>query len=257
MQTQQPHRIRCSEIWGGNHGDELAVETSGIRACLFSRPCDGGKGGDIYYFSVCGSDSLTRIAIADVVGHGEAVSDTSSWLYDSLAARMNSADGNAVLSDLNKASADKGLKAMSTATIAAFYRADSHLYFSYAGHHELLFLPNGESTWRLLVPSEAEGVVGLPLGVMEDCEFQQQRIAASTGDRLFLYTDGLIEAMNESGEEFGVERLLGILNEHGRNKLTEVRQAVLSGLTRHAGESLGHDDVTFMIVEIANDETGE
>ena len=44
-------RIKCAEIWGGIHGDELPVETSGVRACLFSRVCEGGKGGDIYYFS--------------------------------------------------------------------------------------------------------------------------------------------------------------------------------------------------------------
>ncbi len=254
---QQPHRIRCAEIWGGNRGDELAVETSGIRACLFSRPCDGGKGGDIYYFSVCGSDSLTRIAIADVVGHGEAVSDTSSWLYDSLAARMNSADGNVVLSDLNKATADKGLTAMSTATVAAFYRPNSSLYFSYAGHHELLHLPCGKSTWQPLAPSNSDGVVGLPLGVVEDCDFNQQCVPAKVGDRLFLYTDGLIEAMNESGKQYGVERLVATLNDVGNGELDEVRRLVLQSLTDHAGASFGHDDVTFMIIEITNDDTEE
>jgi phosphoserine phosphatase RsbU/P len=102
------HRIRCSEIWGGNTNMDSDVCTGGITASLFSSAADGGKGGDIYYISVCGSDLLTRIAIADVVGHGEAVSQVSDWLYQSLAARMNDGAGNAVLSDVNELACDHG-----------------------------------------------------------------------------------------------------------------------------------------------------
>ncbi len=49
------HRIGCAEVWGGIQGDELDVETGSVRGSLFSRACDGGKGGDIYYLSVCPS----------------------------------------------------------------------------------------------------------------------------------------------------------------------------------------------------------
>ena len=58
---QTVHPIECSEIWGGNHGDALDAETGVVRASLFSRACDGGKGGDIYYFSVCSSGELIFI----------------------------------------------------------------------------------------------------------------------------------------------------------------------------------------------------
>ena len=61
-------RIRCAEIWGGVHNCDEDILTSGITASLYSAAADGGRGGDIYYLSVCSSDLLTRIAIADVVG---------------------------------------------------------------------------------------------------------------------------------------------------------------------------------------------
>jgi hypothetical protein len=50
------HHIQCSEIWGGIRGDQLEAESSGLRASLFSRACEGGKGGNIYDFSVCSSE---------------------------------------------------------------------------------------------------------------------------------------------------------------------------------------------------------
>ena len=67
------HRLQCAEIWGGIRNQDTDVCSAGITASLFSGACDGGKGGDIYYLSVCNSDMLTRIAIADVIGHGRAV----------------------------------------------------------------------------------------------------------------------------------------------------------------------------------------
>jgi hypothetical protein len=45
-------------------------------------------GGDIYFFGVCKGDTITRLAIADVTGHGEAVSEISRFVYDSLKAHM-------------------------------------------------------------------------------------------------------------------------------------------------------------------------
>ena len=50
--------------------------------------CDGGLGGDIYYFGVCKGDIITRLAIADVTGHGEAVSEISQYVYDTLKDHM-------------------------------------------------------------------------------------------------------------------------------------------------------------------------
>lgn len=244
------HRIKCSEIWGGIRGDQLEVATSGVRASLFSRACDGGKGGDIYYFSVCGSDLLTRIAIADVVGHGESVSNTSQWLYDSLESHMNSGDGTQVFSDLNRRAVEYGYNAITTAVVAAFYRSDRNLYFSYAGHHDVLLNRKGESAWNGLSVDEGEGMSNVPLGVDENTQFVQNSVLLRTGDRLFFYTDGIIEAPNNEGALFGEERLIEALQRTTGEGIENVRGAVLDTLLAHTSSSLNHDDVTFMVTEI-------
>ena len=59
--------IRCAEIWGGIRNFDTDVCTSGLTASLSAQSASGGKGGDIYFFSVCGADRLTRIAIASLL----------------------------------------------------------------------------------------------------------------------------------------------------------------------------------------------
>jgi len=252
-----PHRIRCGEIWGGNRGDQLEVATSGIRASLFSRPCDGKSGGDIYYFSVCSLDQLTRIAIVDIVGHGVAVSDMSSWLYGSLERRMNSVDGSVILAELNHLSIDRGEKAMATAAIAAFYRADSRLHISYAGHNDLLLCRRGETKWEALQPEASDGMIGLPLGVLDESQYGQESFECSDGDKLFLFTDGVVEAMDNDGIQFGTDRLLDVLRQTRGLGVSEIRQSVLDAILAHTGGILEHDDVTFMVIEIADADATE
>ncbi|MFC1829953.1 hypothetical protein ACFL0O_10115 [Thermodesulfobacteriota bacterium] len=81
-------RLECKEIWGGIHDRDIEVSAGKVIASIYSAACCGGRGGDIYYFGVCKGDIITRLAIADVVGHGEAVSEVSRYVYDSLKAHM-------------------------------------------------------------------------------------------------------------------------------------------------------------------------
>jgi len=244
------YRIACAEIWGGIRGDDLAVSTSGVRASLFARACDGGKGGDVYYFSVCSSDLLTRIAIADVMGHGAAVSETSQWLFDSLKQRMNSAQGDEVLADLNQLTAECGYKAMSTAVVAAFYRSDGNLYYCYAGHHPILIRRTSDHFWTEATIEDRGEMANLPLGVDDSAPFDQANQPFATGDLLFLYTDGLIEAPNGDDGQFGLDRLRGVLDRVGNAEPDTLKSAVVTALMQHTGGSLAHDDVTFMAVQI-------
>jgi hypothetical protein len=81
-------RLECKEIWGGIHDRDIEVSAGKIIASIYSAACCGGRGGDIYYFGVCKGDIITRLAVADVTGHGETVSEVSRYVYDSLKAHM-------------------------------------------------------------------------------------------------------------------------------------------------------------------------
>lgn len=245
------YRIRCAEVWGGISDEEQDVCSAGLVASLYSSACEGGKGGDIYYLSVCGKDNLTRIAVADVVGHGSAVSKVSEWLYHTLEERMNNTAGNGVLADLNRAASARGIEAMTTAAVVGFYTVDSNLYYSYAGHTPALLRRAADNAWRR-VDLDANEVqhANAPLGVLSDCEFDQQHVPLVTGDRVFLYTDGLVEAPNEDSEQFGEVRLLNTLDEAAAEPLPELKRAVLEAVRKHANGELRHDDVTVLAIEL-------
>lgn len=245
------YQVECAEIWGGTANQDEDVCSAGIYASLFSSACDGSQGGDIYYLSVCESDRLTRVAIADVTGHGPKVSEVSQWLYEVLEAHMNDTDCDEVLAELNRSAMRHGIRAMTTATVIGFYTADSNLYYAYAGHGPVLLQRNGAVDWR---PIELDAASTLhsnaPLGVLSDTYFDQQRISLVCGDRLFLHTDGLTEAMNVDGELFGQHRLTQALVEAGDRPLPDLKRSVLEAVARHTSGMSARDDLTLLAIEV-------
>jgi Serine phosphatase RsbU, regulator of sigma subunit len=243
------HRIQCSEVFGGICNKDIEVCTSGINASLYSGASGGDKGGDIYYLSVCSSDLLTRIAIADVAGHGEAVSHVGRWLFESLTLRMNSRDNKEILGDLNCLVDQYGYNAITTAAVVAFYRKDYNLYFAYAGHPPVLVQRDGHE-WKGITTHNPGRYANLPLGVDADTTYDEESLPLKKGDRIFLYTDGVLNAPDAGGNLFGSQRLLDVLNKNTHKSLTDLKQSVLDAMQCHTGGLLDHDDVTLLVVEV-------
>src|ERR1700710_1629624 len=79
--TQTTQTMTCMEVWGGNALVESAVSISGLDAWVYSKPYESAEaGGDVYYVSSCATGRITRLLVADVSGHGSAVSDTAAQL---------------------------------------------------------------------------------------------------------------------------------------------------------------------------------
>lgn len=89
---------------------------------------------------------------------------------------------------------------------------------------------------------------GIALGVDEACVFEQRRIRLGPGDFIVLYTDGVTEAPDAHGQEFGKERLRRIISENRRAPMVEMIAAL-----RHAIGSFGStapfDDITVVMVK--------
>jgi len=81
-------RLECRELWGGIRNKDIEISAGKVIGSIYSASSAGGQGGDIYYFGVCKGDAISRLAIADVTGHGEAVSEISQYVYSSLKAHM-------------------------------------------------------------------------------------------------------------------------------------------------------------------------
>ena len=112
--------------------------------------------------------------------------------------------------------------------------------FTYAngGHNEpLLIKPDGGSS---LIPRTG----GIILGVMAGMEFADNTVNIGPGDTLFLYTDGVSEAMNVTAEEFGMERLAAIFADTPPSDAEETTMSVFKAVHTFADETPQSDDIT-------------
>ena len=130
------------------------------------------------------------------------------------------------------------------------------LVYVNAGHNPPLLL-QGESAPAYLPLTRKSPV----LGMMDGIPYQEMRISLGTGDRLFLYTDGITEAMDERKQMFSKERLekaLSLLS--AKAAPVEILENVFMAVRSHAGGADQSDDMTVMAVtwnKISPDATGE
>ena len=117
------------------------------------------------------------------------------------------------------------------------------LCYANAGHPGPVVLSDGAAP-RVLQNS------GLPVGVMEQAEYDDAELALPLGDRFWLYSDGLPEAMNPAGEQFGTERLLRAFQACSSEALSDAVGRVLRAIETWAGESGPQDDISLVAFEI-------
>lgn len=86
------------------------------------------------------------------------------------------------------------------------------------------------------------------LGVCEDIEYPTESISLGVGDTVVLYTDGIIEARNESDEILGIHRLREVVAVHGEESSETLATEILSAASRFAHQSW-EDDVTLMVIK--------
>ena len=242
-------RLQCSEVWGGIKNEDLDVCSPGLNVSLFSSSCDGGKGGDVYYFSLCSADRVTRIALADVVGHGEEVCQIGQWVYEQMAAKLDEWDLTGMMASLNERVVRMGLKALTTAVVLSYYRDLKHVYYCYAGHPPML-VRSLDGEWNEMVPPRSETTGNLPLGVMDDTSYVMSDARLINGEVLLIYSDGVLEAPNRDGVRFGLKRLRATLRKIGNADASELKHGIISRLRDWTGGPLEHDDVTLIVIRL-------
>lgn len=115
--------------------------------------------------------------------------------------------------------------------------------YANAGHNPpYLVPPDGET-------SQIEITGGIALGVMDEMPFETSTLTLSKGDSIYLYTDGVNEAMNEKDEEYSYERLETFLNDRKNGSVSETVDASLDSVKVFAGSAPQSDDITVLIVK--------
>jgi serine phosphatase RsbU (regulator of sigma subunit) len=200
--------------------------------------------GDFFdYFSV--DEDVLGLLIADVSGHGVqagmVTTAAKASLHTLISLGVTTPSG--LLAGMNNAIlATARQTLLMTCLIASIDLSAGTLTIANAGHNFPYLLRKGAGE-----PEMLETTAGFPLGFDRDSEFPECHTSFTPGDALFMYTDGLIECADASGEELGYERL-GEMLAAGRDLPPGALHAsLLEGAVAFTGTELFDDDVTTLV----------
>lgn len=245
--------MRCMEIRGGNRPVEQTVELPGLDLWLFSEPYhEARRGGDVHYVSLCGGGVISRILLADVSGHGEAVAEASSALRSLMRKNINSKTQTRLVQALNRQFAQLAqLQLFATAVVATYLATTDELTVCNAAHPRPLFYQASTGQWSIL-SEETAGSLGsprnLPLGIDDRTRYDQFAIHLEPGDIVLFYTDALTEAVNPEGDLLGETGLLALATAISATRPEEIGQRLLEAVTQHRAGKPADDDVTLMVL---------
>jgi serine phosphatase RsbU (regulator of sigma subunit) len=221
-------------------------DVAGIEIAVRYQPMTA-VAGDFYDFVLVDSKRL-GILVSDTFGHGVPAALIASMVKVALAAqRPHATDPAKVLSGLNQILCGQAHGQFVTAGYLFIDTESRTAVYGGAGHPPLLLWQH--ATKQVLSFEEN----GLVLGFRPDVSYSGVRIPLQPGDRLVLYTDGVIEAMNAAEEFFGAERLQALLRAHTGSSAEQFAVAALQELATWSGRSPARspdDDITFLAIDV-------
>ena len=209
-------------------------------------------GGDLYdVYQI--SDKVFSVMILDVCGHGVPAALITTMAKMSFTSNTKKTrNPNDVIFNVNNEVFESinGNGDYFTAFYGVIDMEEGMLYYSNAGHNTIFLAHTDNSIDRL----ENNGPV---VGVVKDLPFQSSSHALRNGDRLVLYTDGVIEARDESARLYGEERLMDIIMRNMSSDVKRFTEHVFSDLQSFCGNSPRSDDIALFAVDIVGIEKSE
>lgn len=198
-------------------------------------------GGDLYDYFLC--DDRLFFCIGDVSGKGVQASlfmAATHYLFRSVAEKASLSD--AVRQMNVSLSADNGQCRFVTFWLGCLDLCSGALEYVNAGHDAPVLLRDGAA--EMLPSSE-----NMPLGVLDEAEFISGGISLMPGDTILLYTDGVTEAMDISGNEFGKDRLLETVGDVADTDASGIMESVLAAIRKHSDGAAQSDDITMVCLK--------
>lgn len=234
------------------------AEVTGAELAWRYIPCDELAGDFLNFFPL--DDSHIALFVVDVSGHGVASSLLAVTIgrmltphasVSSLLVRQSAAGERPcivppaeVLAELNSRLPMEGQGGLYfTVLYAIFDTKTRELRFASGGHTPLVAVAADGS----LNCHDADGIA---VGWMDDMEFEEVTLQLAPGDRVFLYSDGVSEAMDADLNEFGEERMLGEMKRHRERPLDEAVGELLKAILNWCGRTGPKDDVSILALEV-------
>jgi serine phosphatase RsbU (regulator of sigma subunit) len=197
-------------------------------------------GGDFFDYMDFPDDAF-GLALGDIAGKGPSAAVLAAALQGMFAAyATREAPPGQILSRINVMLA-RHFKADRFATmIYAVLRRGGLLTYSIAGHNPPMLF-SGTTVRRL-------EKAGMPLGLFVDAEFPDEAVQLVGGDVLLLFSDGVSEAPNSTGEPFGDARIMSAILARLTASADELLEALLDNVKNFSGRTVPQDDVTALVL---------
>ncbi|MCQ2292426.1 MAG: SpoIIE family protein phosphatase [Bacteroidaceae bacterium] len=204
-------------------------------------------GGDLYdYFF---HDGQLHFCIGDVSGKGFPASffmAATRYLFRSTCATTDS-PAEAVAAINNSLCTGNELSMFVTFFMGTLDLTTGRLLYCNAGHNPPVLIRTADGH---PVCQAMEHPDGFPLGAIDDAPYTDGELTLQPGDALFLFTDGVTEAMNSHEEEFGDQRLMASLSNPKASSAADIVSNLRNDVNNHAGGAPQSDDITMLCIRL-------
>ncbi|MBI3697565.1 MAG: SpoIIE family protein phosphatase [Acidobacteria bacterium] len=199
-------------------------------------------GGDLYDFFTF-SDRRPGMVVGDVSGKGAAAALYASLVTGQLRLLAPEHPSPAsLLCALNRALLDTKTESSYLTLVCAQWHADSQtLVVANAGMPLPILLSLGKAA--------EQHVVGIPLGLLGDTQYEEVSLPLQPGDAVVFASDGIIDNRDHAGEDYGRDRLARLIERHGRRPAGELLQRIFHDVEKHAAGRRAFDDQTAVVVK--------
>jgi len=221
-------------------------QVSGLEIASFMEPATE-VGGD--YYDILNYDGRVLIGIGDVTGHGlesgvlmiMAQTAVRSLLENGETdlTRLLTVLNRTIYRNIERMGLDKNL------TLILLDYQDGTLRFS--GQHEEIIIVRAGGIVEEINTIDLGFPIGLELNVADF--MAEDRVQLQPGDVVVLYTDGITEAPDMQGEEYGIERLIAEVKKNYHLSAEEIKQRIITDLQQHIGEQRIYDDITLLVLK--------
>jgi serine phosphatase RsbU (regulator of sigma subunit) len=221
-------------------------QIDGLDIAGFMEPTEE-VGGD--YYDVLQHGDRVKIAIGDVTGHGLESGVLSIMVQTAVRTLIENdeTDLNRFLEVLNR-TIYKNTQRMNCDKNLTFCLMDYHQnQLNLSGQHEEIVIVRANGKVDRIDTID----LGFPLGLEESVSdfIDSKKIDLNTDDLVILYTDGVTEAENDCGEQYGLERLCTVAQNNSKENARAIQKIIIEDLRCYIGNQKIYDDITLVILK--------
>ena len=211
-----------------------------VCACSQSLPCYS-IGGDYFdYFEL--ENGHFGFAVGDVAGKGMPAAILASLIQGMFASQnLLGAPLPSIISNVNRNLVQRGTGNRFVTFFFGIIDPEGNCTYVNAGHNPP-FLLSGNGSMKELQTG------GMVLGLFAEAEYEAGTVRMQPNDHLVLFTDGVVEALNADEEEFGLPRVVDLLQKNALSTAAEILSRLQDGVLSFSAHAPQHDDITMMVL---------